>query len=108
MIMQRWLSLSLCSLLLTALYGCGQSGTQEFGFADFWYVLPTSQSKFERVGDHGLAWYCNDWESLVDDNEEIFFSNLPCGKMNKGDQLIVTWEGRLFLNKTEITPKSPS
>lgn len=108
MLTQRWLALSFFGLLLFVLFGCGQSGAQEFGFADYWYVLPTPKSKFERVGDHGLVWESNGWELLVDENEAIFFNNQPYGKMDQGDELIVTWEGRLFLNKVELVMIKPS
>lgn len=86
----------------------GQQGVQELGFGGYWYVLPVPKTHFERVGEHGLHWKCNDWELLVDENESISFNGSDYGAMSRGDELKVSWDGKVFLNDEEIFPIDPA
>lgn len=72
------------------------------GYAGYWYSLPLPKDDHRRVGKHGIYWKCNGWELLVDENEQIYLNGESYGKMSQGDELSVSWEGKLFLNGQEM------
>lgn len=104
MVIYRLIIFVCCIGFLVNTASCDQQGTQELGFGGYWYVLPVPKTEFKRVGNHGLVWNCNGWKLLVDENEFIYLNDVKYGQMTKGDELTVTWEGKVLLNDKEIFP----
>lgn len=93
--------LSMAIVLMLA--GCGSMRAKTvIVHGRYAYVLAGPRMEYEHVGKNGIYWKTTRWELQVDNNQQIFFDQQNIGEMQEGDELEITWDGRVFLNQKEL------
>lgn len=103
--MKTFIRSTLLSIAILFLFsGCGSIRAKTvIVHGRYAYILAGPRMEYEPIGQSGIYWKTRKWELLVDDDQQIFFNQQHVGQMHKGDELEVTWNGDVLLNRESLT-----